>query len=594
MENHGSENVTEEAVGLSSRRNPQKEKNEGNALALQSPSSLRLPLHLPPDAFATLRLPAHEILHGRNRAVACKANGWGFKDTYIRFLDSATITLTGNRYSLCGHRMQHWHDFTDSVEGLNFHDKSLAKEEIIISPQRCINRRFLADLLEQAPDVEASEEGLERLYYGHGHTCGEIFALRHGQIERLPDVVLYPKCHKDVEVIVKCASQHGVCLIPFGGGTSVTLGLAVPEDEERMVATVSLSFMQKILSLDRDALLLLVEAGAVGAVLEDQLKRLGVTLGHEPDSLEFSTVGGWVATRASGMKKNAYGNIEDIVIDVVMVTPQGTINQRLAAPRVSSGPSVQHLILGSEGTLGIITQVLFKVKPIPETKTYGCLAFPTFEVGLAFMRHVALNNIQPASIRLMDKKQTRCGSVFRITPPGGPPLKEALADSVKKFYLNRVKGWREEDLCACTLLFEGAAEDVAFQQRNIYKAAKLFGALPAGSKNGERGYQMTFMIAYIRDFVMDHQWIFESFEAALPWPVVLKCKNMVEDYIKTECKRIGIRYSPLIMVRLTQVYDAGAVLYFYFGFNRAGMGRPIEAYKHVEDGAREASLYYVE
>ena len=105
---------------------------------------------------------------------------------------------------------------------------------------------------------------------------------------------------QDVEAIVACAVQHGVCLIPFGGGTSVTLGLAVPEDERRMVATVSLSFMQKILAFDRDALLLSVEAGAVGAVLEEQLRRIGVTLGHEPDSLEFSTVGGWVATRASG------------------------------------------------------------------------------------------------------------------------------------------------------------------------------------------------------------------------------------------------------------------------------------------------------
>ncbi|KAL8439758.1 hypothetical protein Efla_002660 [Eimeria flavescens] len=558
--------------------------------AVQTPGSLRLALHLPPAAAATLRLPTHEILYGRNRAVACKLNGWGFRDTYIQFLDSATLTITGNRYSLCGHRMQHWQDFTDSIEGLDLRDKSPAKEEVVVSPQRVVNKAFLADLLQEAPKVEVSEEGFERLYHGHGHTCEEIFALRHGQIQRLPDVVLYPKCHEDVEAIVRCAVRHGVCLIPFGGGTSVTLGLAVPVAEERMVATVSLSFMQKILSLDRDALLLSVEAGAVGIVLEDQLKQLGVTLGHEPDSLEFSTVGGWVATRASGMKKNAYGNIEDLLIDVVMVTSQGTINQRLAAPRVSSGPSVRELVLGSEGTLGIITQVLLKVKPLPETKTYGCLAFPTFEVGVAFMRYVALNNLQPASIRLMDKRQTQCGLLFRVTPPGGPPLKEALADTVKKFYLNKVKGWREEDLCACTLVFEGTADEVAFQRRNLYKAAKLFGALPAGSKNGERGYQMTFMIAYIRDFVMDHHWVFESFEAAVPWPAVLKCRSMVQDYIQTECRRVGIRFKPLVMVRLTQVYDAGAVLYFYFGFNRVGMDHPMEAYKHVEDGARKVIM----
>lgn len=560
------------------------------AVALQSPSSLRLPLRFPPESFSALRLPAQEIHHGRNRAAVCKANGWGFKDTYIYFIDKTTLTVTGNRYPLCGKRLQHWQRFTNSIEGLDLEAKSLPKEEIIISPQRLIKKEFLHDLLSRAPGVEVSEDGLERLYHGHGHTCAEIFALRHGQLERLPDVVLFPKCHEDVEAIVSCAVQHGVCLIPFGGGTSVTLGLAVPEEEQRMVATVSLSYMQKIISLDRDALLLTVEAGAVGAVLEEQLRRLGVTLGHEPDSLEFSTVGGWVATRASGMKKNAYGNIEDLLIDAVMVTPQGTLNQRLAAPRVSSGPSVQQLVLGSEGTLGIITKVVLKVKLLPEEKIYGCLVFPNFEVGVAFMRHVALNRLQPASIRLMDKRQTQCGALFRAVPPGGLGLRDALEDGIKHFYLNRIKGWHEDDLCACTLLFEGSSEEVALQQRNLYKAAKRFGGLPAGAKNGQRGYQMTFLIAYVRDFIMDHYWVFESFEASIAWPLVLKCRNSVHNYITEECKRRGIKHPPLVMTRLTQVYDTGAVLYFYFGFNWKGIDSPMKVYKQIEDGARNVIM----
>ncbi|CDJ54037.1 Ac2-202, related [Eimeria brunetti] len=589
MSSGGNDSRLSSSTGVTRRGNDQKVSAQ-QAIALQSPSSLRLPLRFPPDAFAALRLPAHEIHHGRNRTAVCKTNGWGFKDTYIYFLDKTTLTVTGNRYPLCGQRLQHWQRFTKSIEGLDLEAKSLPKEEIIISPQRLVKREFLRDLLSRAPGVEVSEDGLERLYHGHGHTCAEIFALRYGQIERLPDVVLFPKCHEDVEAIVACAVQHGVCLIPFGGGTSVTLGLAVPEDEQRMVATVSLSYMQKILSLDRDALLLTVEAGAVGAVLEEQLRRLGVTVGHEPDSLEFSTVGGWVATRASGMKKNAYGNIEDLLIDAVVVTPQGTLNQRLAAPRVSSGPSVQQLVLGSEGTLGIITQVVLKVKVLPEEKIYGCLVFPNFEIGVAFMRHVALNKLQPASIRLMDKRQTQCGALFRAVPPGGLGLRDTLTDGIKNFYLNKIKGWREEDLCACTLLFEGSKEEVASQQRNLYKAAKGFGGLPAGAKNGQRGYQMTFLIAYVRDFIMDHFWVFESFEASIAWPLVLKCRNSVHNYITKECKRLGIRHPPLVMTRLTQVYDAGAVLYFYFGFNRAGIENPMKVYKQIEDGARKVMM----
>ncbi|CDJ69772.1 D-lactate dehydrogenase, related [Eimeria necatrix] len=527
-----------------------------------SPSSLRLALHV----FAERSGGGHSVmdcrLFGRNKVETCKWNGWGYCDTYVSMSSASMIRLHGSRYSLCGVDMGHWHEFMESIPGIEFAFSSPAQDTLVIPPQRVYNEAFIKELQQLAPEIEVANSEKERLFHGHGHTCNEIFELRYGTVARLPDVVLYPKEHKDVEAIVECASRHNVCLIPFGGGTSVTLGVAVPVSESRMVATVSLAFMQRILFLDKDALLMWVEAGAVGASLEERLRRHGVTLGHEPDSMEFSTVGGWVATRASGMKKNRYGNIEDMVVDVVVVTSKGSLNQQQSAPRVSSGPSLQQLMLGSEGTLGIITQVLLKVKLLPE----------------------------PASIRLMDKTQTQCGSLFRVSPPGGPPLKELLADRLKKFYLNKIKGWKEEDLCGCTLVFEGTTEEVNTQRSNIYKAAKLYGALPAGSSNGERGYQMTFLIAYLRDFIMEHHWIVESFEASMAWPVVLVCYQRVKDRIKSDCSRLGIKYPPLVMVRLTQVYDGGAVLYFYFGFNWAGLREPIKVFSEVEHNARQVIL----
>lgn len=559
-------------------------------LALGSPVALRLNLNILPDNTGPLDVDDDKRLYGRNRLNVCKWNGWGFKDTYLGMSNSTMVRLSGSRYSLCGVDMAHWHGFVDSIPGIEFTFTSPAQTSIVIPEPQHINTQFIAELRQRAPDVEVATSPEERLYHGHGHTCYEIFQLRYGRLSRLPDAVLYPKCHEDVEAIVGAATKHGVCIIPFGGGTSVALGVAVPEGELRMVATVSLSFMQKILFLDTDALLLFVEAGAVGKVLEDQLQRRGVTLGHEPDSLEFSTVGGWVATRASGMKKNAYGNIEDLVVDTVVVTPHGTLNRRSAAPRVSCGPSLQDLIIGSEGTLGIITQVLLKVKVLPEERAYGCLVFPSFNIGVAFMRHVALNKLQPASIRLMDKTQTQCGSLFRTSPPGGPSLKDDLAERLKKFYLERIRGWRESDLCACTLLFEGSCEEVKSQKRNIYDACKRFGALPAGRLHGERGYQMTFMIAYLRDFIMEHHWIFESFEASMPWPVVLVCYDAVKRNIEENAARLELKYPPIIMARLTQVYDAGAVLYFYFGFNWAGLEDPVKVYNELEHDARQTIL----
>lgn len=555
-----------------------------------SPMALRLDLHLFTEIARSGHVVVDSRLFGRNRVKMCKWNGWGYIDTYVALSSSTSIRLKGSRYSLCGMDMNHWHEFAQSIPGLNFTFTSPSQTTVVVPAQRKYNATFIDELRQLAPEIEITSSAEERLFHGHGHTCHEIFQLRFESISRLPDVVLYPKGHKDVETIVACAAKHGVCLIPFGGGTSVTMGVTVPAEETRMVATVSLAFMQKILKLDRDALLLRVEAGAVGASLEDQLRRFGVTLGHEPDSLEFSTVGGWVATRASGMKKNAYGNIEDLVVDVVIVTSQGTLNQRTSAPRVSCGPSIQQMILGSEGILGIITEVLLRVRVLPECKIYGCLVFPNFEAGVRFTRHVALENLQPASIRLMDKTQTQCGSLFSATPQGGPPATTVLMEMLKKFYLNKVKGWKEEDLCACTLLFEGTKKEVENQKKNIYNKAKMHGGLPAGRTNGERGYQMTFLIAYLRDFIMEHHWTFESFEASMAWPVVIICYERVKENVHENCRNLGIKYPPVIMVRLTQVYDGGAVLYFYFGFNWAGLTNPVKIYTEIEHSARQVIL----
>ncbi|KAL8438489.1 hypothetical protein Efla_002239 [Eimeria flavescens] len=566
------------------------EDHDWRACFAGNPAALRLGL----NRFVNSELSGHVVidqrLYGRNRVSLCKWNGWGYSDTYLGLSSATMIRLFGNRYSLCGVDMGHWHDFLLAIPGIEFTFTSPAQSTMVVPAQRAYNANFVKELQQLAPDVEMADSVEERLFHGHGHTCHEIFELRYGSMARVPDIVLYPKQHSDVEAIVRCAREHNVCLIPFGGGTSVTLGLAVPEEEKRMVATVSLGFMQKIIYLDRDALILCVEAGAAGALLENRLRGFGVTLGHEPDSLEFSTVGGWVATRASGMKKNLYGNIEDLVIDVVMVTAKGTLYQRRAAPRVSSGPSLQQLMLGSEGTLGIITQVILRVSVLPECKTYGCLAFPTFEAGVRFLRQVALEHLEPASVRLMDQLQTQCGSLFRTSPPGGPPIKEVLMEKLKRFYLHNIKGWREEDLCGCTFLFEGTATEVATQQKNLFKIAKSYGALPAGSKNGERGYQMTFMIAYLRDFIMEHHWILESFEGSMPWPGLLVCCEKVKESIHGDCKLLGIKFPPIVMVRLTQVYPGGAVLYFYFGFNWAGLDHPVEVYTDVEQNARQAIL----
>lgn len=169
----------------------------------------------------------------------------------------------------------------------------------------------------------------------------------------------------------------------------MSYGLMCPADETRTIISLDTSQMNRILWVDENNLTAHVEAGITGQDLERQLKESGYCTGHEPDSLEFSTVGGWISTRASGMKKNIYGNIEDLVVHMKMVTPRGVIEKSSQGPRMSTGPDIHHFIMGSEGTLGVITEATIKIRPTPEYQKYGSVAFPNFEQGVACLREIA-------------------------------------------------------------------------------------------------------------------------------------------------------------------------------------------------------------
>jgi alkyldihydroxyacetonephosphate synthase len=229
--------------------------------------------------------------------------------------------------------------------------------------------------------IDYSELGEDRLIRCHGQTLHDIHSLRTNSFKRIPDIVLWPVNHEQVVSIVQIANKYNVVVIPFGGGTSVSGAVTCPQNENRTIVVLDTSQMNRLLWLDKSNLVACFESGIVGQDLERVLQKEGLTMGHEPDSHEFSTLGGWVATRASGMKKNVYGNIEDIVVRVKMVTSKGVLERNISAPRVSAGPDFNHLILGSEGTLGVITEVLIKVRPLPPVKKYGRKFFVMKVVG---------------------------------------------------------------------------------------------------------------------------------------------------------------------------------------------------------------------
>eukprot|EP01053_Blabericola_migrator_P006326 Blabericola_migrator_1__6325@NODE_3192_length_1956_cov_715_335627_g1996_i0_p1_GENE_NODE_3192_length_1956_cov_715_335627_g1996_i0NODE_3192_length_1956_cov_715_335627_g1996_i0_p1_ORF_typecomplete_len600_score88_81FADoxidase_C/PF02913_19/6_9e29FAD_binding_4/PF01565_23/2e28_NODE_3192_length_1956_cov_715_335627_g1996_i01861802 len=466
--------------------------------------------------------------------------------------------------------------------GLNPMDTSQPQTRIRVPKPVADTRGFLQCLRQAACEIYYTQDPSCRLYHSHGQTAQEIYTLRTGMITRTVDAVAYPSDEDQLVHVVSKAVETDTVLIPFGGGTSVTLALLCPKGEQRFIVSLDMSQLCEMLWIDKDNMTACFQAGATGRQLEACLNEEGFTLGHDPDSHEFSTLGGWIATRASGMKKNKYGNIEDLIVDVTVVTASGVLEQRRAVTRVCSGPDLKQLFLGSEGILGVIVKAVVKIQRVPQVQEFDSILFPCFEIGVAFMKDVGTERAQPASLRLIDNAQFRLGMALKEESTG---LK-AIVDRLKKDVL---KSWYKFDLkqvAACTAVFEGTASEVKEQRNRLRLIVKRHGGLLSGRSGGQMGYHLTFMIAYIRDFVMDCNWLGESFETSVPWSNAKALYDDVLATIKRECSFYKTQSPPFVTGRISQVYDEAACVYFYFGFPCAGLDDPLAVYTEIEKEAR--------
>ncbi|XP_045497664.1 alkyldihydroxyacetonephosphate synthase [Colias croceus] len=514
----------------------------------------------------------------RKRQDLLKWYGWGYKDSKFQLVDNVA-TFTGNRYLIGGKTLPHFVSWVKEK-----FDVDISKPpKIPPVPTAYPPSRLPAAIREELEAITlVSVEGLDRLIRAHGQTLNDMTKLRANSFKRIPDAVIWPQNHEQVVQIVQCANKHKFVLIPYGGGTSVSGSVTCPQHELRPIVALDTCDMNAILWLDSEQLVARVQAGIVGQDLEREMRARGYTVGHEPDSYEFSTLGGWVATRASGMKKNTYGNIEDLVVQTKMVTPSGVLEKSCCVPRISCGPEWEHVVLGSEGCLGVVTEVTLKIRPLPPVVRYGSLVFPGWEEGFHFEREVARRRLQPSSIRLMDNEQFRFGHALKTEQSWGGVLLEGL----KKLYITKIKGFDPLKLCVVTLLLEGAAEEVAEREAVLNSIAAKYGGIPGGAKNGEIGYTFTFVIAYIRDLALEYDIVAESFETSVPWERALALCAATKRRVAAECRRHRVqRY--LISCRLTQTYDAGCCIYFYFGFRSAGCVDPLRTYEEIEDAARD-------
>ncbi len=513
---------------------------------------------------------------------------WGFDDTEFFLNEKGIAVVKGDRYPISGLELPRFMDFVN--EGLdisvNISDTLQEVEKPIVEPN--INETFLKAIKSFFDESLYTFDNEERTIRSHGQTpVDDYMKVMYDKLDRVVDMVFFCENEDSGKKLIELAHEHDVCLIPYGGGTNVSCALQVPTDESRMVVSLDVRRMNSIEWIDFENNLACVQAGMSGIELEKALQEHGYMFGHEPDSIELSTLGGWVSTNASGMKKNRYGNIEELVERIHCITPKGEITTRASSARQSTGSDVQQLLFGSEGNFGLITKVVIRIRRLPENSEYESVVFSDFHRGTAFMRDLQASGTPPASIRLVDNWQFRFAQALK---PASSRM-GAIKSKLQRFVLEKIRHMDLKSIAVATIVYEGAASEVEEQKQRVNKLVKRHGGIHAGASNGRGGYLLTYLIAYIRDFLAQFHIISETYETTVPWnKISVVCESVREEAIKKH-KEFGLPGRPYISPRITQIYPSGVCIYFTHAFSTEGFqGSSIEVFSDVERHLRQVIL----
>lgn len=524
---------------------------------------------------------------------------WGFKDSRFQVhptsKGNASVVMGGNRYGVSGKSLTKLIPFIEAETKINidlYQDPPL--EVVGFDVADC---SLSPSQMEEVQSIVSRCSVLSgtRARHGTGHSQADAYQLRSAESIRVPDLVVWPATELEVENLVKTAQTNGWNLIPHGGGTNVSQATKCPtkEADPRPVISVDMTDMKSILWVNEEDGLAHVQAGITGRELVEEMNRRGYTIGHEPDSLEFSTLGGWIATKASGMKRSKYGNIEDIVVDIRVAASKGSFwqgsNEKEPTPvgRQSRGPDLLSLFLGSEGCLGIITSAVTRIWPLPPVQDYESVLMRNFDTGVQFAHSASkLGPFLPASVRLLDNAHFRLGQAMREEMS----IVEKAAKSAFTLLSPALQSMSSHEMVCATVLFEGTQEEVQEQQRHIKKLAAQYGGLLLGPRIGRSGYDLTFVIAYLRDFALSYNFLGESFETFAPWSKLQTIVSATKQRIKDEHTKRRLPGRVFVGCRVTQLYHSGACLYFYICMYCGKVDDANGVFSEIEHCARQEIL----
>ncbi|MGA8114858.1 MAG: FAD-binding oxidoreductase [Actinocatenispora sp.] len=385
----------------------------------------------------------------------------------------------------------------------------------------------------------------ERIAHAAGRSYLDLVRLRAGDADAAPDAVVHPADADQIRSVLAICAAADVAVVPFGGGTSVVGGVAGERGGHRAALTLDLDDLDQLVDVDPTSQTATLQAGMRGPAVESALATHGFTLGHFPQSYQYATVGGWVATRSAGQASTGYGRIDDLVHGLVCVTPTGDL--RLGrGPASAAGPRLLDLVVGSEGTLGIITEATLAVRPVPAARRYAGWSLPDLPAGLAACRALAQRlgpGLAPDVCRLSDPDETHTTMLLA----GG-----SLSTRLGRGYL-ALRGHRAG--CLLILGWEGDADSLRYRQHAATRLLRAHGGVTLGAAPGRSWLHGRFDGPKLRDRLLEHGMLVETLETAADWSALPALYDAIRDSLRGSLGRV------LVLTHVSHLYRTGASLY---------------------------------
>jgi alkyldihydroxyacetonephosphate synthase len=436
-----------------------------------------------------------------------------------------------------------------------------------------LSDRALAGLRKAVGEEWVRQDRLERVTHAAGKGYPDLVRMRAGTVEHAPDAVVYPADEDAVRAVLDVCAEREVAVVPFGGGTSVVGGVEPLRGRMEAVISLDLARLDHSHEVDTKSLTAVLGAGLRGPAVERALGRHGLTLGHFPQSWEYATLGGWVATRSAGQASTGYGSIDKLVTGLRCVSPTGKVKLP-GMPATAAGPGLRQALIGSEGLLGVITEATVRVRPAPDVSHYEGWMFKRFEAGAEAFRALEQGHVIPDVARLSDEAETRQA----LSLSDGA----SLAQRAGRTYIG-ARGYAEG--CLTILGFEGTRQDVDSRRARARGIMRRAGGLPLGAAPGRAWLRQRYEGPYLRDALLEHGILAETLETAAPWSGLMRLYEGVRDAIAGALQARGT--PGRVMCHISHLYPDGASLYYTF-LAAQQEGAELEQWQSVKAAACDA------